>query len=187
MRVIKFRTLRLMKRVILVGFMGSGKSTLGKKIARKLDVPFIDSDTEIEAHFQKSIGELFAEFGESHFREIEREYIEALDLRKEFVLATGGGMPCFANNMDSLNRIGTTFYLERSAKELAHRLANAKSQRPLIEGMNKEELLGFIEKKLQEREEYYKRASIILAREEQTPEGVTSLLHHLNPELQKSS
>jgi len=170
-----------MKRVILVGFMGCGKSTLGKKLANKLSVPFIDSDAEIENHFQKSIGELFAEYGESHFRELEREYIEALDLREDFVLATGGGMPCFGENMDRLNATGTTFYLERSPKELSHRLANAKTQRPLISGMEKEELLEFIENKLQEREEYYKKANVILSRNEQSPEGIMSFLKHLHP------
>ncbi len=183
-----FRNLLGMKRVILVGFMGCGKSTLGKKIANKLGVPFIDSDLEIEAHFQKTVGELFAEFGESHFREIEQEYIHALDLREDFVLATGGGMPCFSDNMERLNQVGTTFYLERSAKELAHRLANAKAQRPLIAGLNEEELLEFIEKQLLLREEYYKKADFILSREEQTPEDIITWLHHLHPDLpQKSS
>ncbi|XOV68381.1 MAG: shikimate kinase [Fluviicola sp.] len=170
-----------MKRVILVGFMGSGKTTLGKKLANKLNVPFIDSDAEIENHFNKTVGELFAEHGESHFRELEREYIEALDLRVDFVLATGGGMPCFGDNMDLLNKVGTTFYLERSAKELAHRLAHAKQQRPLISGLEKDELLEFIDSKLQEREEYYKKAKVILGREEQTPEGIMSFLEHLHP------
>lgn len=171
-----------MKRIILVGFMGCGKSTLGKKIANKLNIPFIDSDTEIENHFQKSIGELFAEHGESHFRELEREYIEALDLRDNFVLATGGGMPCFADNMEQLNQTGTTFYLERSPKELAHRLAYAKKQRPLIAGLKETELLEFIESKLQEREEYYKKAKMILGRNEQTPESIMSFLEHLHPQ-----
>lgn len=177
-----------MKRVILVGFMGSGKTTLGKKVANRMNVPFIDSDSEIENHFGKSVGELFAEFGESHFREIEREYIDALDLRDEFVLATGGGMPCFSDNMLRLNQTGTTFYLERSPKELAHRLANAKKQRPLIAGLEKDELLGFIENKLQEREEYYRKANVLLARNEQNPEGIMSFLGHLHPEtLQRNS
>lgn len=172
-----------MKRVILVGFMGCGKSTLGKKLAAQLNIPFIDSDTEIEEHFGKSIGEIFAEHGESQFRELETEYIEALDLRDDFVLSTGGGMPCFDNNMDLLNEIGTTFYMERSAKELTHRLINAKKKRPLIEGMSEEELLSFVEDKLLVREEYYKKASIVLGREEQTPNAIQNYLHHLQPDL----
>ena len=90
-------------------------------------------------------------------------------------------MPCFGENLNRLNDNGTTFYLERSAKELAHRLANAKTQRPLISGLEKEELLEFIEDKLQEREEYYKKAKVILSREEQSPEGIMSFLEHLHP------
>lgn len=146
-----------------------------------MEIPFIDSDNEIENHFQKSIGELFAEHGESHFREIEREYIKALDLRDDFVLATGGGMPCFADNMEKLNKTGTTFYMERSARELANRLANAKKQRPLIAGLQEDELLEFIENKLNEREEYYRKANVILQRDEQTPTEIMSLLKHLHP------
>lgn len=174
-----------MKRIILIGFMGAGKSSLGKKVAKKLDIPFIDSDKEIEEHFQKSIGEIFTEHGESHFRTLETEYIEALDLREDFVLATGGGMPCFNRNIELLNEIGTTFYLERSPKELAHRLFHAKTERPLIAGLTEEELLPFIENKLKLREEYYKRAAIILSREEQNPKSIQVFMHHLQP-LQKS-
>jgi shikimate kinase len=171
-----------MKRVILVGFMGCGKSTLGKKLARQMGIPFVDSDVEIENYYEKSIGELFAEFGESQFREMEREYIEALDLRVDFVLATGGGMPCFADNMERLNATGTTFYLERSPKELAHRLSHAKKQRPLIAGLQESELLGFIEMKLQERSDYYRKAQFTLSREEQTADRIMHLLSCLHPE-----
>ena len=174
-----------MKRIILIGFMGSGKSTLGKKIANRLNIPFIDSDTEIENHFNKSVGEIFTEHGESYFRTLEQEYIEALDLRDDFVLATGGGMPCYSNNMQLLNQTGTTFYLERSPKELAHRLVNAKKQRPLIAGLDTEELLPFIEEKLASREEHYKKSSMILSRDEQTPEAIANFIHHLQP-LQKN-
>lgn len=171
-------TLEIM-RVILVGFMGSGKTTLGKKIANRLEIPFIDSDAEIEAHFGKSISEIFVEFGESHFREIESEYIDALDLREEFVLATGGGMPCFANNMDRLNLLGTSFYLERSPKELTNRLMNAKAKRPLVEGMEDAELLQYVENTLLKREEYYQKAHITLSRSEQEPSQVVTFMHHL--------
>ena len=174
-----------MKRVILVGFMGSGKSTLGKKLAYRMNIPFIDSDTEIELHYNKKIGEIFTEHGESHFREIEKSFIESLIDKDDFVLATGGGMPCFDDNMKKLNEIGTTFYLERSAKELVNRLMNAKSKRPLLEGLTDEELLAFVEDKLALREEYYKESAVILNREEQTIDVIQRMIDLLQP-LQKS-
>lgn len=157
-----------MKRIILIGFMGAGKTTLGKKIAKRMNLPFIDSDREIEERHQKSIGDIFTENGESFFRTLETDYITSLKNREGFVLATGGGMPCFGKNMELLNELGTTFYLERSPKELANRLFNAKTRRPLIEGMEQEELLSFIEDRLSVREEYYKASNVILGRDDQT-------------------
>ncbi len=175
-----------MRRVILIGFMGAGKSTLGKKIASRMGIPFIDSDLEIETHFQKSIGDIFTENGESFFRTLETEYIEALDLRDNFVLATGGGMPCFGRNMELLNSIGTTFYLNRSPKELVHRLYHSKTSRPLIAGLDEEELLPFIENRLALREEYYKKSSVILSRDEQTPDVIENFTELLLHPLQKN-
>ena len=169
-----------MMRVILIGFMGAGKSKLGKSLAKRLGVSFIDSDTEIEKEHQKSIGELFGEYGESHFREIEAHFIRSLNNKDAFVLATGGGMPCFHDNMRLLNELGTTFYLERSPKELMHRLIHAKHQRPLIAGLEEEDLLKFIEDKLSEREEYYRQSAFVLSRDEQTVDEIekfTLLLH----------
>ena len=168
-----------MKRVILIGFMGAGKTTLGRRLATRLNVPFYDSDAEIEKHHGKSIGEIFAEQGESHFREIERRFLESFDAEDEFVLATGGGMPCYGDNMDLLNELGVTIYLERSAKELSNRLMNAKVKRPLIEGLTEQELIQFIEDKLAVREEYYKNSAVILDRSEQDVNTLIHLLHHL--------
>lgn len=170
-----------MKRVILVGFMGSGKSTLGKKLAHRMNIPFIDSDSEIEKHYNKKIGELFTEHGESHFREIEKAFIETLKEKGDFVLATGGGMPCFDKNMYNLRSLGTTIYLERSAKELVHRLINAKSKRPLLEGLSEDELLSFIEDKLHQREEIYRSADVILPREDQNVDSIQQLIEILQP------
>lgn len=175
-----------MRRVILIGFMGAGKTTLGKKIANLMGIPFIDSDQEIEDHYQKSIGDIFTENGESFFRTIETEYIEALDLRDEFVLATGGGMPCFGKNMELLNSIGTTFYLSQSPKELTHRLCNSKTSRPLIAELSEAELFPFIEDRLSQREEYYKKATVILSHEEQTPQIIENFTELLLPPLQKN-
>ena len=170
-----------MKRVILIGFMGCGKSTLGKKIARQLKIPFIDSDAEIEKQQQMSIGEIFGKVGESGFREIETVFIKGLSTNEEYVLATGGGLPCFNKNMERLNELGTTFYLDRSAKELANRLKNAKTQRPLLVGLSDEELLDFIEVKLNERDEYYKLSQVILNRDDQTAAEIVNLTDLLHP------
>ncbi|MFT5858795.1 MAG: shikimate kinase [Flavobacteriaceae bacterium] len=175
-----------MRRVILIGFMGSGKTTLGKEVAKRMGIPFIDSDQEIETHFKKSIGDIFTENGESFFRTLETEYIEALDLRDDFVLATGGGMPCFGRNMELLNELGTTFYLNLSAKELEHRLYNAKTPRPLIEGLDEDELLPFIEERLNRREEYYRQSTVNLSPEEQNAESIEHFTELLLRPLQRS-
>lgn len=165
--------------------MGSGKTTLGKKLASKLSVPFIDSDQAIEAHYQKSIGELFAENGETCFRDIEKNFIESLGIEGAFVLSTGGGMPCYGNNMELLKELGVTFYLERSPKELAHRLINSKQKRPLLEGLSEDELLSFITEKLAIREDYYRMSHFTLDREEQDVKTITQMVDLLHP-LQKS-
>jgi shikimate kinase len=164
-----------MQRVILIGFMGCGKTTLGKKIARQLNIPFIDSDTEIERLNQLSIGEIFDQFGESGFREMETDFITSLENRGGFVLATGGGMPCFGYNMELLNKLGVTYYLDRPAKELDNRLKNSKIQRPLLKGIAEGELLEFIELTLTKRDEYYKQSQVILCREDQTPVDIIRL------------
>ena len=156
-----------MNRIILIGFMGAGKSSLGKKIARRLNMPFIDSDVEISRLHSKSIGEIFKEKGENGFREIEMDFIDNLSTEGDFVLATGGGMPCFGNAMGKLNALGLTFYLKRSPKELMHRLINAKKERPLIAGLSENELLVFIENKIEERTVYYSKSTFVLERDEQ--------------------
>src|SRR3989338_6330565 len=168
-----------MRRIILVGFMGCGKSTLGKKLASALDLPFLDSDEQIGMGVLLSVGEIFGTYGESRFREIETEYIASLFGEGEFVLATGGGMPCFNKNMERLNELGTTFYLERSPKELAHRLKHAKEQRPLLEGLSEDDLVKFIEQRLGEREEFYKQANFVLSRDEQKADTILEFIRLL--------
>jgi shikimate kinase len=156
-------------KIILVGFMGCGKSTLGKKLANKLGVSFLDSDEIIENRFQKSISDLFSEHGEDYFRNIESELINDLSSNSEsFVFSTGGGMPCFNNNMDKLNALGDTYYLKRSPKELAYRLANSKTERPLIKGLDKEALIQFVEDKLMVRNEFYDQSKFVLTRDLQS-------------------
>lgn len=168
-------------RIILIGFMGSGKSTLGKKLAARLQLPFIDTDLEIEKHYGMSIAELFVAHGESKFREMEAQFVSSLDPEASFVLASGGGTPCFGNNMDLLNEMGLTIYLKRSAAELANRLVHAKHQRPLISGLTEAELLEFIEHTLQHREPYYLKSQLILERSEQQLPFILGMLEHLHP------
>lgn len=158
--------------VILIGYMGSGKTTLGKKLASRLGLKFIDTDKEIEKQAQKSIPEIFQQDGESHFRNLEKELVARIKKQDNLLISTGGGMPCFNNLMDELNEIGITIYLKRPAKELAHRVLNSKKRRPLTDGKSEEELILFIDKMLQERGEFYEKAQIIADR---TVQNITSL------------
>lgn len=162
--------------IILVGFMGCGKTTLGRKLAKQLNYEFVDADDAIEARYQTSVKDIFAKFGEAHFRKLEREFILSLKDRDNMVLSTGGGMPCFGDNMQLLNEIGITFYLQRSVNELANRLIHAKKPRPLIQGKNQAELIDFIATLLPEREFFYLQSRHVLNREQQSPVFIQFLL-----------
>ncbi len=143
--------------IILVGFMGSGKTTLGKQLAQKLNYNFIDTDKTIEELIGVDIPTLFQTKGEEYFRHLEHRLIETIKV-KNTVIATGGGMPCFYDNMEQLNQIGITVYLKYSPKELFERLVNDPAQRPLLARKNKEELYRYIEDTLKEREPFYLKA-----------------------------
>lgn len=163
-------------KIILIGYMGSGKTTLGKKLALELKVPFIDSDAEIEKIYQKTIPTIFAEEGENSFREKESAFLQSLHEKSAFVLSTGGGMPCFNNNMVTLNEIGTTIYLKNTSENLAERLLIAKNERPLIKGKSKEELIQFMKENIQKREPFYNQAAMVLEPEQQGVLNVYQLL-----------
>ena len=147
--------------IILVGFMGSGKTTLGKKLAKKTGKSFLDLDHLIEMQHGKTISEIFDSIGEEGFRAIETEVIRTLKPDSNLVISTGGGAPCFNNNMDQLNALGKTVYLEVPAKMLADRLFNAKEKRPLIAGKSKSELVDFIARSLKVRGPYYAKATFL--------------------------
>lgn len=155
--------------------MGVGKSTLGKKLARRLNVDFIDADQYIEEQVGMSILDYFTQFGEEKFRVLERDFIRQLDISAR-VVATGGGLPCFYDNMDTMNATGVTIYLHRPPKELVQRLKNAKTERPLIAGLSDEELLDFISAQLEEREQFYNQAQFVLTRGHHTVEDLCGLV-----------
>ncbi|MEJ6735969.1 MAG: shikimate kinase [Flavobacteriales bacterium] len=150
-------------KIILIGFMGSGKTTLAKKLAKKLNRSFYDLDQEIEAKEHLIIPQIFEEKGEEYFRTIESEALKIILAKEEpFILSVGGGTPCFYDNMELINTSGVSIYLKYNAGILASRLINAKVKRPLIKGLNEIELKEFITNKLSERETFYKECNFTL-------------------------
>ena len=148
-------------KVFLIGFMGCGKSTFGRKIAEQLDWDFVDLDDYIEEQQNASIQTIFANKGESYFRTLETKAIEESSKWKKTIISTGGGTPCFNNNITSINNIGLSVYLKLSPEVLRSRLEGEKSKRPLISNLSDAELLIFINKKLAERSGYYSKSEII--------------------------
>ena len=147
-----------MIRIFLTGYMGAGKTTLGKAFARELHVPFIDLDWYIEERFHKSIPELFRERGEDGFRELERSMLHEVGEFEDVVISTGGGTPCFFDNMDYMNRQGQTVLLDVHPDILFRRLRVATQQRPILQGKTDDELRSFIVKALGEREPHDSKA-----------------------------
>jgi shikimate kinase len=151
------------KRIIyIIGFMGSGKSTTGKKLAASLGWAFIDLDRKIEAMEGKTIPRIFEQDGEDHFRKVEANALRSLKSQSEIIISTGGGTPCHGNNMDIMLETGLTVYLKMKPAQLTNRLLESSGERPLIKNIPDDQLLGFIEEKLVHREKWYNRADIII-------------------------
>ena len=165
-----------MKIIFLVGFMGAGKSTLGKKLAKAIGYQFIDSDKEISNQEGISISELFETKGESYFRQKEKAFIQKLTGDEKRVIATGGGLPIYNDLMDELNKKGETIYLRVKPSTLLLRLKEGKKKRPLIATMNDEQLEKFIAEKLLERETTYLQAQLIVEEPDQKIEQLIHLL-----------
>ncbi len=160
--------------IFLIGFMGCGKSTFGRKLAAQFNYEFIDMDTFIEEQSGKTIPQIFAEDGETFFRDLETKVIKKLSSKKNCVIATGGGAPCFNDNMALMNELGVTVYLELSPEKLAQRLMLDKTERPVLQGKNGDELVAHISSLLKKREIHYKIARIIVNAD--SPEDLLALL-----------
>ena len=139
--------------------MGSGKTTLGKAFARFLHLQFIDLDAYIEERFHKTVSQIFAEKGESGFREMEHHLLHEVGEFEDVVIAAGGGTPCFFDNIDYMNRQGDVVYLKASVEVLCQHLKMGKTVRPLIKDKSPEELALFVEQQLAQREPYYNQAT----------------------------
>ncbi len=151
-----------MKRIILVGFMGSGKTTVGRQLAMALGLSFYDLDWYIEMRYHRSVAQIFKERGEEGFRELERNMLHEAAEFENVVLSCGGGTPCFFDNMDYMNSLAETVYLKARPDVLAMHLKMGKVERPLIKGKTEQELLEYIENVLEQREPYYSKAKHIL-------------------------
>jgi shikimate kinase len=154
-----------MPKFFLIGFMGSGKSHWGKKWSAQLNLPFFDLDDEIERAEGQTISEIFYSKGEEYLRRLESEVLKSFQDKENFILACGGGTPCFNNNMDWINKNGASIYLKTAVESLYNRLVTEKSHRPLIKDLSDEQLMPFIKSKLEEREPYYLKADIVVDEE----------------------
>ena len=149
-------------KIFLIGFMGCGKTTLGKKLAYILKHQFIDLDSCIEEQEGKTISQIFQEDGEDYFRNLERVYLNRIIEKEDVVISTGGGTPCFFDNMDQMNENGKTIYINMHPKELLPRLLSSSSKRPLLSGIYEKEMLDYVFKTIRSREKYYYKAKIVV-------------------------
>jgi shikimate kinase len=163
-------------KLFLLGMMGTGKSHWTKKLSKKLKTGGYDLDYLIESHEEKTIAEIFAEDGEAYFRKSEARILRWFAEKKTFVLATGGGTPCFHDNMDWMNKQGITVWIDEPVEMLAERLKPEKDHRPLIRELSDEALLRFLSEKLAERRGYYGRATYHLQGGAITDEGFSKII-----------
>lgn len=148
-----------MSRVYLVGFMGVGKSTLGRQLATKLGYEFLDLDKAFEEKYKVSINDFFKKYGEELFRKLENEVLISTFSMEKVVISTGGGTACHFNAIQQMNKNGTTIYLEMTEAAIVNRLQNAKRKRPLVVNKSESELLDIVKVKLKERIPFYEQAS----------------------------
>lgn len=149
-------------KIFLIGFMGCGKSTLGRKLATKLGYDLIDLDHQIEKTTGVTVAEYFATHGEKAFRELESKTLKTFDYPKNCVVATGGGTPCFFDNIDWMNENGLSIYIEMTPLALAKRLEKGLDKRPLLRNLTEEGIIHFIEDKLSERNPFYYKAKLTM-------------------------
>lgn len=150
------------KSIFLVGYMGSGKSTIGKKLANKLNYDFLDTDQTIEDITDKSVSQIFNDEGEAAFRQLERSLIISMSGRKNMVVSTGGGAPCFFDNMAMMNKSGYTVYIKLHPDSLAKRIIASHTERPLLKRIPIDDLPAYISYHLKEREPFYSKARITI-------------------------
>ncbi len=151
-----------MRRIILVGYMGSGKTTVGKALSKETGMMFYDLDWYIESRMRKSVSQIFAEKGEEGFRKIEYNMLHEVAEFEDVIISCGGGTPCFFDNMDYLNQQGDVVYLKATPETLYKHLLMAKVERPLLKDKSPEELIAYITEHLKGRAPFYEKAKHVL-------------------------
>lgn len=149
-------------RIYLVGYMGCGKTTLGRELAEVLGLNFIDLDKFIEAKHFKTIPQIFEEFGEDNFRQKEHNCLKEVSEYEDVVVATGGGVPCFFDNIDIMNHTGACIFLDISPEVLVERLLKAGNERPLVKGKTRAELTDLVHEMLVNRRPFYLKSRYIV-------------------------
>ncbi|MBR4584954.1 MAG: shikimate kinase [Bacteroidales bacterium] len=147
-------------RIFLVGFMGAGKSVIGRLLTKSLNHDFYDLDSEIESKYRTSVSSIFAKYDEACFRTLETTVLQSFSDKNDFVMSCGGGTPCFNKNMELMNSLGITVYLKLPPDVLATRIYNSVKTRPLTAEKSQEELAEYVEKTLNSRESFYSMAKI---------------------------
>ena len=163
-------------RIFLIGYMGCGKSRWGKVIAEHYGFRFIDLDTHIEERENATIPEIFSKHEETGFRLIEHEALESIRGEENVIIATGGGAPCFHNNMEIMNNLGTTLFIECSPLLLQDRISNSDNERPLVMNLSQEELLNYIIRHLKNRMPFYEQSHYKLVSGDLEIESFTTIL-----------
>lgn len=151
-----------MRRIILIGYMGAGKTTVGKALAKELRMPFYDLDWYIESRMHKTVKAIFDERGEAGFRKIEHNMLHEVAEFEDIIISCGGGTPCFFDNIDYMNRQGKTVYLKATPEVLYGHLKMGKTIRPLLLNKTADEVQVFIREQLAQREPYYSKAKYVL-------------------------
>lgn len=166
-------------KIFLIGFMGCGKTHWGKLLSEKVELPFFDLDEKISEHEGKGIPEIFARLGEEYFRMLEKEVLHMItESHDSFIMACGGGTPCFFNNIDYMRKHGTTVWINCSAECLYQRLTKEKDSRPLIKNIPDDELRVFIKKKVANRKIFYQQAQLIINEDDISIEKLVDKIFH---------
>lgn len=167
-----------LKRIYLLGYMGSGKSTLGKRLANNIGYEFIDTDQVFEQKYQIDLHQYFKIYGEEKFRSLEQGILHDTFKLDKTIISTGGGTPCFRDNMQQIKAHGFSIYLRMPAEALYQRLTQTKRKRPLTSGLKEEELQDFIRKTLEERKVFYEEADLCISGINLKPKDLITVLSY---------